>query len=131
MAKGKVPSQRYVDEEGRKVGCWLANQKAKYRKGKLEKERAEALKSLGVELENARDAMWREGYIHAEAERPKFPNMKIPALYKTADGYPLGEWMRTQVKMEAAGKLKEERKEMLDGLGVPWKSAVEVGYSTV
>ena len=57
--------------------------------------------------------------------KPKFPTMKIPALYKTEDGYPLGEWMRTQVKLESAGKLKEDRKELLDALGVQWKNTVE------
>lgn len=123
--KGKVPSQRYVDEAGRKIGYWLSNQRSKFRKGTLAKDRAETLKSLGVKLENARDAMWQEGFIHAKASKPEFPSMKIPALYKMEDGYPLGEWMRTQVKMEAAGTLKKERKTMLDGLGVPWKSMVE------
>ncbi len=74
-----------------------------------------------------RNAMWREGYIHAVAERTKFPTMNIPALYKTEKGYLLGKWMRTQVKMEASGKLKEERKEMLEGLGVSCKIAVKCG----
>ncbi len=129
--KGKTPNQRYVDEKGRKVGYWLSNQRVRYRKGKLLKDQENALKQLGVKLENARDAQWRDGYVHAEACKLIFPTMKIPALYKTADGYPLGEWMRTQVKLEAVGKLKEERKELLDGLGVPWKSAAEANFSTV
>ena len=128
---GKPPKHDYTDGQGLKVGYWLSNQREKYRNGKLSKERENLLRGLGVQIDNANDVRWQAGYKKALENRASFPTMKIPVLYKTEDGYPLGEWMRTQIKLESAGKLKEERKMLLDGLGVSWKTAEATEYSIV
>ncbi|MBR1885956.1 MAG: Helicase associated domain protein [Schwartzia sp.] len=124
--KGKLPPRSYVDGQGLRLGAWLGNQREKYRKGKLPKEREALLRGVGAKLDGgANEARWWDGYRKAMECKRLFPTMKIPALYRTKDGYPIGEWLRTQVRTEAVGKLKEERKELLDGLGVPWKSTAE------
>ena len=119
---GKMPSMKYVDENGLKVGQWLNNQKVRYQKGKMTKAQEEALRSIGVVLENISDVQWRRGYDEAVKNKSLFPTMRIPALYKTESGYPLGEWLRKQIRFEADGKLKKERRALLDRLGVPWRS---------
>lgn len=120
---GKLPPRKYVDENGRRIGAWLGNQREKYRKGKLPKEQDKLLRSIGVNFESsANEVRWQEGYRKAAEHKRLFATMQVPALYRTTDGYPLGEWLRTQIKFESAGKLKEERKELLDALGVRWKA---------
>lgn len=120
---GKCPPQKYVEPDGLRLGSWLSNQKRKYRNGSLDLERERLLRSIGVVFEDTNEKHWMEGYRHAVAYGKIYHTMAVPVLYQTEDGFPLGEWLRTQVKAQVAGKLKEERKARLDQLGVRWKDA--------
>ena len=123
---GKSPPQKYVAPDGLRLGSWLSNQRRKYRSGTLAQERVELLQGIGVDFDDANEKRWREGYRQAAVYRKTFDTMDVPVLYRTGDGFPLGEWLRTQVKFEAAGKLKKERKALLDRLGVRWKATPAV-----
>ncbi len=121
---GKLPTTTYISENGLKVGSWFANQKMKYKNGKLSEDKINKLKSVGVSFENDGERRWIIGYRHAEEYFSAKKNLIVPALYRSPDGYPLGEWVRTQVKMERAGKLMAERKALMEKIGVVWKRDV-------
>ena len=118
---GQMPLQKYVDDQGLKLGYWLSNQRVKYRRGELEPEHERLLRKLGVELDNAKEKSWQTGYQQLIEYFRKNSTAVVPATFKTEDGYPLGEWLRTQIKYEASGILKSDRKAKLDKLGVRWK----------
>ncbi|PWM20837.1 MAG: hypothetical protein DBX97_03100 [Collinsella tanakaei] len=118
---GEAPTQRYVGGNGLRVGSWLANQKRKYRAGKLPKRQEEQLKSVGINFEDTNEKLWINGYRRAAEYYNANKNLAVSAVYKTQDGYPLGEWVRTQVKSEKAGRLPRERKTLMERIGVVWK----------
>jgi Helicase associated domain. len=93
----------------------------KYRRGELEPEREKQLKEIGVEFENTKDTRWQIGYQHMLDYCRRYNTARVPAAYKAEDGYALGEWLRTQIKLEASGMLKSDRKARLERLGVRWK----------
>ena len=117
------PSQRYVDANNLCVGRWLANQMRKYRAGTLSREHEQLLRSIGIDFEDVKEKLWVNGYRHAAEYFDRERHLKVPVLYKSDDGYPLGEWLRTQIKAYKAGKLTAERKALLDKLGMDWKTS--------
>ena len=84
------------------------------------------LRKIGVELDNTKEKSWQTGYQQLIEYCRKNNTAVVPATFKTEDGYPLGEWLRTQVKYEASGILKSDRKAKLDKLGVNWKREVQI-----
>ena len=119
---GSCPAQGYVDENGLRVGCWLTNQRRKFRAGSLSKEQEALLRSAGVGFDDYTEKLWAEGYRQAARYYDVHHNTAIPVAYKTESDFALGEWLRTQVKLEKSGKLRQERKLLLDRLDVQWKS---------
>lgn len=111
-----------MDENGLCVGRWLTNQRRKFRAGNLSKEQEALLRSAGVGFDDYTEKLWTEGYRQAAQYYAVHHNTAIPVAYKTESNFALGEWLRTQVKLEKSGKLREERKLLLDRLDVQWKS---------
>ena len=122
----QMPQQKYVDDQGLKLGYWLSNQRVKYRRGEIEPEHEKLLRKIGVELDNAKEKSWQTGYQHLYDYCRKNKTAYVPVAYKAEDGFALGEWLRTQVKYEASGILKSDRKAKLDKLGVNWKREAQI-----
>ena len=126
---GQMPLQKYVDDQGLKLGYWLSNQRVKYRRGELESEYERLLRKLGVELDNAKEKSWQTGFQHMLDYYRNNKTAYVPVAYKAEDGFALGEWLRTQIKNEASGILKSDRKAKLDKLGVRWKRQAKTAIS--
>ena len=120
---GVLPSSNYVDENGLRVGHWLTNQRTKYRAGKLDREQETLLRGAGIDFKDYTEKLWSEGYHQAMKYFNEHHDMILPTAYRTEDGFALGEWVRTQIKLEKSGKLRKERKALLDRLSVQWKSS--------
>ena len=118
---GVLPSSNYVDENGLRVGRWLTNQRRKYRADKLDPGQERLLRGVGIDFQDYTEKLWAEGYHQAVKYHGTHPDMMVQVAYRTEDGFALGEWLRTQVKLEKSGKLRKERKALLDKLGVQWK----------
>ena len=119
---GVLPSSNYVDENGLRVGRWLTNQRTKYRAGKLDREQETLLRGAGIDFKDYTEKLWSEGYHQAMKYFNAHHDMILPTAYRTEDGFALGEWVRTQIKLEKSGKLRKERKALLDRLRVHWRS---------
>lgn len=63
---------------------------------------------------------WFQGYIHARALFAQRGDLDVTVSYKTADGYPLGLWLRSRRADYNRGKLKPERIRYLEELGIAW-----------
>lgn len=68
----------------------------KKNEGKLDQERIERLRAIGMGFLNSLERGWKRGYSHAEAYRREFGKLDVIVSYVAADGYPLGEWLYTQ-----------------------------------
>ena len=105
-----------------RVGRWLTNQRTKYRAGKLDREQETLLRGAGIDFKDYTEKLWSEGYHQAMKYFNAHHDMILPTAYRTEDGFALGEWVRTQIKLEKSGKLRKERKVLLDRLSVQWRS---------
>lgn len=89
------PKQCKTEDELR-ICQWLRRQLIKKNEGKLDQERIERLRNIGMDFLNSLERSWKRGYSHAEAYRTEFGNLDVIVSYVATDGYPLGEWLHTQ-----------------------------------
>ena len=54
----------------------------------------------------------------------------VPTRYKTADGYALNEWVRSQREKRTAGTLTQEQIDRLDAIGMDWLSPMARFWET-
>ena len=114
----------YVDPNGVKLGAWLRRlcriRAGKSQRGRLTEDQIGRLDALGMIWGNRNDLLWEKGYEHAAEyvrENRRFPGS---TSYVCADGYKLGGWVADQREKYRAGKMKPERKQRLDTLGMVW-----------
>jgi len=119
----------YKTECGYNLGQWTATQRRKA--DSLTKERILRLESLNGWIWNALDAAWEEGFSYLVAYVAKHGDANVLRLYKTEDGYKLGQW--TGVQRSKREKLTIERASRLESLsGWVWNTldaAWEDGFS--
>jgi len=112
----KVPL-RYKTEDGYAVGSWVTTQRVK--QDSISQDRKSRLESLSGWAWDAIAEQWDDGlrYLKEFADRER--HCFVPSLYKTADGYRLGQWVSVQRKTKDI--LSLERKERLEAvLGWSW-----------
>ena len=127
----EVPPQ-YVSDNGIWLGRWLSSQRKLYIEGKLDKDKADKLSSIGMRWHNAYDIKWDAAYKRAVEYYNTHGNLEISLDYATADGFRLGIWLRTQRKKYRTGKLDKEQTKKLEQLGVAWnvgKDSWQQGYT--
>ena len=117
----KVPRD-YVNEDGIKLGLWIASTRRTLLSGSEENLFTEAqiqmLKDLGISLQKRQTLSWDEAFEKARAYQQEYGNLDVPAAYTTEDGYSLGKWIRNQ---RSAKRLSRERREKLNHLGMIWE----------
>ncbi len=106
-------------EDGFALGMWLASQRRKYAAGKLKPGRIKKLANLNM-VWSVPDSEWRTGYEHAEAYFKANGDTNVPRKYICSDGYALGAWAAAQRRARKTGKLSPEREKRLDALGFAW-----------
>ena len=113
-----APGQ-YESPDGYKLGAWIANQRAKYRSGKLADDRKNALEELGMKWDSNKDR-WQTGFEHANEYYKKNGDLNVSQDYICDDGYTLNNWIAAQRKAYKNGKLSGERIDLLNGIGMVW-----------
>ena len=73
---------------------------------------------------------WEKLYQSAEIYFNEHGNLNAPAGYKTADGYSLKEWLRTQRNNRAKGTLSNDKIERLNKIGMDWLSPAARNWET-
>ena len=64
---------------------------------------------------------WNKKYLAAKLYFEKYGNLEVPVLYTTTSGIKLGVWIQSQRTKYRNGNLLQERKELLDLIGMIWE----------
>ena len=110
----------YTLKDGSNLKRWIYSQINMYRKGKLSQYKADKLRDLGIKIDNNKrfNLPWEEVYKIAEEYYKEHGNFNVPRYYVTKEGCSLGKWLNTQKNNYGKGKLSNERKELLEKIGV-------------
>src|SRR5262249_33071836 len=111
----RVP-QRYKSSDGYPLGSWLSRRRLT--KNDLSPNQIEALDRLGFDWDPIA-TKWDEGVEHLEAYVKEHKHCRVPQLYKSPDGYPLGAWVSNT--RNKPSRVSPERKAQLDALGFDWE----------
>lgn len=118
----KIPAQ-YVTSAGLKLGGWLAEQRSRYRDGKLNESCIQLLESIKIEW-NVFSDRWDEMFALAEDYARQNNGLWVSSKYVTPEGIRLGNWVAQQrSKLHAKGRrnpLTPEQKHRLDEIGMVW-----------
>lgn len=96
------------------LGTWIGNQKSFLKNGKLTRDRVDKLSEIGVVIETL-ETRWLGKYEELKEYQAKFGNLDIPHEWPTG----LGQWLANQKSFEKSGKMSNERKLLLQKLGIP------------
>lgn len=120
-------SSRYQTAEGYSLGQWIFVQRSIRHgqvEGKLTLEQIAKLDAIGMVWETVSDQNWSRYYEAAKRYFEENGNLDVEARYVTKKNIPLGQWLSNLRVQEKAGVrsryLTEERKEMLNALGMIW-----------
>lgn len=103
--------------QDRSLGMWLAGQRQRKRKDKLDSSRAAKLEGLGVVWDQD-EADWEEKFAALTKFKKKFGHCDIPARWK---GNPsLGGWLSALRAKKKNGKLDAVWVKRLGRLGIEW-----------
>ena len=116
--KAKAVYDKYgnLDNVTNEINRWLYSQRKQYKQGILSKDRYDRLSEIGMIwiLEDK----WPERYNEAKAYYEAHGNLDIPADYISDSGSNLGRWYRRVRRDYIDGTLSEERKQMLENIGM-------------
>ncbi|MCD7746588.1 MAG: Helicase associated domain protein [Lachnospiraceae bacterium] len=103
------------------IGKWLASQKKALEEGKLSQRQKELLSELPSDGMVKASARWKEMYQDAKEFSEKHGNLaSIPRDYYGTRGTSLYTWVLNQRKIRRAGKMNEEKIQLLDAIGFVW-----------
>ena len=112
--------QKFVCEDGFKLGVWLSSQRTRYRTGKLSAEKIERLENIGM-IWNKDDLHFESEISHVKAYLQEYGNLDIPKDYVCEDGYRLGAWLRTARQNYRCGEMSQRKILALEELGIVWE----------
>ena len=107
------------DPQGKCLGTWVVTQRRYYQDGRLLEERKKLLAAVGMRFESKDlKKQWMEMYNFAKAYYEQNGNLEIPARFVADNGKKLGKWVVNQRTDHQNGILLDERKELLEGIGM-------------
>jgi superfamily II DNA or RNA helicase len=106
--------------KGFNLGGWVANQKSKYKQGRLTPEQITRLENVDSSWTwDLMETIWQEFFEELKEFVRINGHANVP--YKVnGEKSKLGEWVAGQRKFFARGKMEPVRKELLDSIGFRW-----------
>jgi len=142
---GNVPTN-YKTADGRALGRWVNNQRSAKGKGTLKEERELRLVQSGLRWSVLAAGSWNhmldelKKYIKSQTKNGRKWDGNVPTNYqiKTQENSPfagedknLGRWVNRQRSMYQSGKLKVERQQELEALGLKWSMLATVSWDSM
>ena len=118
-ARGALRGAARHEEQGVKLGEWLANQRTAHTKGTLDAARRTRLEALGVVWDTSFEQRWERCFALLTAFREREGHCEVPARHEE-QGVKLGDWLAKQRTAHAKGTLDAARRTRLEALGVVW-----------
>ncbi|WP_280471737.1 helicase associated domain-containing protein [Nocardia cyriacigeorgica] len=123
-----VPATYKTD--GHALGSWVATQRHKYVKGRLDAARVQRLDAVPGWIWDALTAQWEEGHARLVTFVDEHGHAQVPQSF-TADDYKLGTWVTIQRSNHAAGRGLPDREARLESLpGWSWNPRSDQWEST-
>jgi superfamily II DNA or RNA helicase len=118
----RVPSSH--DEDGVKLGSWVAAQRVARRRGQLSGERIARLEALPGWHWEVRKERWEKGFAHLKHFVATHRHARVPI--KAVDGdFKLGQWVTVQRSAFRLGRLSQAQIARLENLpGWTWNAAL-------
>lgn len=98
---------------------WLSWQRKYYQMNMLSESKTKKLESIGMNWDVS-GKHWYDMYKLAREYRLKYGNLLISKEYITEDNKNLGMWIFIQRNSYVRGMLPDDKKKMLDALGIIW-----------
>jgi hypothetical protein len=109
----RVP-QKFKTEDGYWLGQWVGVQRRA--KDTMKLERRQRLEVLPGWVWDAFSNKWEEGFSHLKGFSEREGHCRVPAKFKTEDGYWLGQWVGVQRRAkDTMGPDRRQRLEALRG----------------
>ena len=109
------------EEDGVKLGIWLANQRTAMKRGRLDESYQERLERLGVSFDPHRD-QWERNFALLEQFQKREGHCDVPNIHEE-NGVKLATWLcsiRQARKGNRGRSLSSDQIERLENLGVVW-----------
>ena len=107
----------YTDRESKKLGAWTANQRKKYKLGKLKQEYIDQLNSIDFIWET-KEFLWESKYKKLIAYKNENGHCNVPCHYKKDPS--LGRWVSLQRDKYKKGGMSKSEIERLNLIGFVW-----------
>ena len=104
-------------EENPQLGQWCGSQRTDYKNAKLSRERIKRLEELGF-VWDAYAEFWEGMFQALAAFKDRFGDCNIHQRWE--ENPQLGSWCKNQRTAYKNGKLTNDRRERLEGLGFEW-----------
>ena len=117
----RVPSSHF-DDDGYKLGQWVAYQRQFFKKGTLDPDRRQRLDSLAGWSWGPKIDTWEEKFLLVEDYVSQHGHARVPTPYEV-NGVQLGWWVASQRSAASRGRLDQERYHRFDNLpGWAWNT---------
>ena len=116
------------DENGVKLGNWIATQRLLYANNRLTVNKIKLLEQIGIRWENKNVILpWEDVYKLAKEYYNIYHNLEITDKFKTTNGIDydengvkLGKWVKRQRDTYRSNKLSNKKIELLEKIGMIW-----------
>ena len=102
-----------------KLGHWVGNQRAQYKKANLDSEKIKKLNDIGF-IWDVKGNEFKASFAALITYKKDEGDLNVPARHKTKDGYYLGKWVSHRRQDYRLGKLAPEYIRELEGIGFLW-----------
>ena len=109
-------SQGYKDNPS--LAIWVANQRSRYKRGRLTPEKIKLLNELGFDWDR-HATQWKKMYGRLKAYFEQNNHSDVPCRYY--EDPTLEKWVQTQRHAYKRGLLEQEKVDLLNQLNFVWK----------
>ena len=102
----------YKTNDGYRLGQWVSVQRST--KDKMDSDRRQRLDALPGWTWDPRSDQWEDGFAHLREFSDREGHCRVPAIYKTDDGYRLGQWVAVQ--RSSKDRMDVDRRQRLEAL---------------